>query len=497
MFSVFLSQGFKEVRRSPIWVKSLVTNIVLGLCALMLLFYVLALGAFLHIIAEGLGEDHFNGASRVDVVLRFSLYYFVFEWILRFFLQNTPVLFIQPYLHLALRKRKIIHFMLQKSIFSIFNLLALLLFLPFGFFAILPDEGSGTLLGYALAIFGLSLTNHFFGIYIKKKLNDYPNLIIVILAFFLLVGAVEYFGLFEFSVVSSWLFQTFLNTPWAGAIPIVLAAVLYRLNFRYLIHNTYPEEIANAKKGKSKISGDFAFLRRFGKMGQLVALELKLILRHKRPRNTLFISRFLLLYGLIFYSQQSYQEQMPFLVLFMGIFITGLFFINHGQLMLSWQSGHFDFLLTRNLSLREYLESKYWLFVMASGIAFIVSMAYAYFGWKILAVNLAAFLFNIGINIPVIMRLSMFSPKKIDLNRGVAFNYEGMGAAQWLMMLPVVFAPYVFYAPFLMADYENYGILTVGVAGVIGFIFHRQVLDKLTAILSNKRYKIAAGFRTQ
>ena len=497
MFSVFLSQGFKEVRRSPVWAKSLVTNIVLGLCALMLLFYVLALGAFLHIIAEGLGEDHFNGAGRVDVVLRFSLYYFVFEWILRFFLQNTPVLFIQPYLHLALRKRKIIHFMLQKSLFSIFNLLALLLFLPFGFFAILPDEGSGALLGYALSIFGLSLTNHFFGIYIKKNLNDYPNLIIVILAFFLLVSVVEYFGIFEFSIVSSWLFQTFLNTPWVGAIPIVLAAILYRLNFRYLFNNTYLEEIANAKKGKSKISGDFAFLRRFGKMGQLVALELKLILRHKRPRNTLLISCLLLFYGLIFYSQQRYQEQMPSLVLFLGIFITGLFFINHGQFMLSWQSGHFDFLLTRNLSLREYLESKYWLFVMASGMAFIVSMAYAYFGWKILAVNLAAFLFNIGINIPVIMRLSMFSPKKIDLNRGATFNYEGMGAAQWLMMLPVIFVPYVFYTPFLIAGYENYGILTVGMAGVIGFIFHRQVLDKLTTVFLNKRHKIAAGFRVR
>ena len=147
--------------------------------------------------------------------------------------------------------------MLQKSLFSIFNLLVLLLFLPFGFFAILPDEGSGALLGYALSIFGLSLTNHFFGIYIKKNLNDYPNLIIVILAFFLLVSVVEYFGIFEFSIVSSWLFQTFLNTPWVGAIPIVLAAILYRLNFRYLFNNTYPEEIANAKKGKSKISGDF------------------------------------------------------------------------------------------------------------------------------------------------------------------------------------------------------------------------------------------------
>lgn len=467
---------------------------VLGLFALMMLGYVLILGAVLHIVAEGLGEDYFEGASRIDVVFRFALYYFAMEWIMRFFLQNTPVLFIQPYLHLALRKSKIIHFMLRKSMLSIFNLLALLLFLPFGVLAILPDLGANAVLGWVLAIFGLSLFNHFLGIYVKKKLNDYPNLIFGIIGVLLLVTAVEYFGIFEFSIASRWLFETFTTTIWSGAIPIVLAMVFYQLNYSYLINNTYPEEIAKSKAGKSKISGDFAFLRRFGKLGELVALELKMILRHKRPRNTLILSGLLLFYGLIFYNQPDSYGHM---FLFVGIFITGLFFINHGQFMLSWQSGHFDFLLTRNISLKEYLESKYWLFVVAASIFFVLSLGYVYYGWKIIAINLAGFLFNLGVNIPIIMRLSMYSPKKIDLNRGAAFNYEGVGAAQWLMMLPVMLGPYLLYGPFAIAGYENYGIAAVAVVGLVAFLFHRQVLGYLTKVFTDKRHKIAAGFRAQ
>ena len=494
MFSVFLSHGFKQVRRSPIWGKSVATNVVLGLFGLMMLAYVLALGLLLHIIADGLGQDYFDGAGRIEVVLRFSLYYFAMEWIMRFFLQNTPVLFIQPYLHLALRKSKIIHFMLRKSIVSIFNLLAILLFLPFGFFAILPELGTGALIGWFMAILGLSLFNHFMGIYVKKKLNDAPNLIFVITGILVLVTAIEYFGIFEFSIASNWLFSTFIDTVWAGAIPLVLAIVFYQLNYRYLINNTYPEEIAKSKAGKSKISGDFAFLRRFGKLGELAALELKMILRHKRPRNTLVLSVLLLAYGLIFYTKpEDYQH----MFLFVGMFITGLFFINHGQFMLSWQSGHFDFLLTRNISLKEYLESKYWLFVTAASIFFIASLGYVYYGWDIIAINLAAFLFNIGINIPVIMRLSMYSPKKIDLNRGAAFNYEGVGAAQWLMMLPVLIGPYLIYGPFSIAGYKNYGIVAVGAVGLIGFLFHRQVLNALTKTFTEKRHQISAGFRAQ
>jgi len=494
MIGVFLSHGFRQARRSPIWAKSVATNIMLGFFALMMLAYVLILGLLLHVVVDGLAEDYFQGAGRIDIVLRFSLYYFAMEAIMRFFLQNTPVLFIQPYLHLALRKSKIIHFMLQKSMVSIFNLLAILLLVPFGFFAILPELGAAALGGWVLAIFGLSFTNHFLGIYVKKKLNDYPNLVIYLLGGLLLVSGVEYFGIFEFSILSTWVFSAFINNPLAGAIPIVVAIILYQLNYLYLKNNTYPEEIANSKQGKSKISGDFAFLRRFGKMGQLVALELKMILRHKRPRNTLILSAFLLFYGLIFYTDtDSYR----YFFLFVGVFITGLFFINHGQFMLSWQSGHFDFLLTRNVSLKQYLESKYWLFVVAASIFFVASLGYVYFGWKIIAINLAGFLFNIGINIPVVMRLSMFSPKKIDLNRGAAFNYEGVGAAQWLMMLPVMAGPYLFYLPFTLAGYESYGIMAVGAVGIVGFLFHRQVLDQLTKVFSSNRHKIAAGFRAQ
>jgi hypothetical protein len=275
---------------------------------------------------------------------------------------------------------------------------------------------------------------------------------------------------------------------------VVLIIVFYQLNFLYLRNNTYPEEISVQKASKSKIDGDFAFLRRFGKIGELIALELKLMLRHKRPRSTLFMSGLFLLFGLVFYGLPQYP---PETYLLAGVFVTGVFFINHGQFLYSWQSGEFDFMLTRNINLRQYLESKYWLFVSVSCIAFVLSIGYVYFGWKIVALNFAAFLFNVGINIPMVMRIAMFSPKKIDLNRGAAFNYEGVGAAQWLMSLPVLLLPYIVYLPLTLTGYENYGILAVGVIGIIGFAFRKYLLDQVTKSFINKRHKIAAGFRAQ
>jgi hypothetical protein len=492
----FLKHGFLQIKRSPVWAKSLATNIVLGFFALMMLSYVLLLGLFLHKVADGLEAELFPGASRIEIVSRFLIYYFGLEFLIRFFLQNTPVLFIQPYLHLPLKKSKIIHFMLRKSMVSIFNLLASLLLVPFGLIVIYQEMGLGALIGWTTAILGLSMLNHFSGIYFKKKLNDHPNLLLILASVCVGLGLIEYFNILQFSTVSLWLSRQFLISPALGLIPIILAMAFYQLNFLYLKNNTYPDEISSRKSSEARTSGDFAFLKRFGKTGELVALELKMILRHKRPRNTLIISGLLLFYGLFFYTSSEYEE-FSFMFILCGIFVTGAFFINHGQFLFSWQSGDFDFLLTSNVSLRQYLESKYWLFVALTCIAFVFSIGYVFFGWKIVAINLASCLFNIGINIPIVMRIAMNSPKKINLNRGAAFNYEGVGAAQLLMAVPVLLLPYALYLPLSLAGFENYGIMAVGLAGITGFLFHKQMLDRLTAAFSQRRHKIAAGFRAQ
>ena len=165
--------------------------------------------------------------------------------------------------------------------------------------------------------------------------------------------------------------------------------------------------------------------------------------------------------------------------------------------MLSWESGYFDFVLTRKVKFRQYFESKYYLFLATSTISFVLSLAYGYFGAQIIFINLAAYLFNIGVNVFFVMRIALFNPKKIDLSKRAAFNYEGVGAAQFLIALPVMFLPYVIYAPFLILGIGEYGLLLLGVLGLIGFLLRDKWLDFITNNFIKNRHKIAAGFRAQ
>lgn len=491
MIQQLISQIWKQQSRSPVWAKNLIANIFLGFAALLMVSYVLILG----IAMDKLVRDFLPEKDPIEFINGIILYYFLFEFFIRFFLQNVPILQIQPYLHLPIKKSKIIHFMLRKSQMSVFNVLAILLFLPFSILRIASDYDTMSALGWIGTLFALSMSNHFLTMYIKKKLNDVPNLFIGLLAFFASLVALDYFEILSFSSLSSIAFGFVIDQPLVIIAAVFLALALYRLNFSFLFNNTYPEELAT-KKTQGKIAGDFAFLKRFGRIGELIALELKLIIRHKRPRNTLIMSGFLLFYGLIFYTNDAYQD-MQFIFMFAGVFITGIFFINYGQFLLSWESGYFDFILTRKVSFREHIEAKYWLFVAAATIAFTVSLAYGYFGWKILLINLVAYLFNIGFNVFAVMRIAMYSPKKIDLNKGAAFNYEGVGAAQFLIMIPIMILPYVLYAPLLILGYGDLGLALTGLVGLVGFTFRNKMLNGLTKAFVANRYKTAASFRAQ
>ena len=491
MIQPFISHAWKESFRSPIWAKNLLANVFLGFAGLMLMVNAIMAGVAIAFKRD----DFFPGQDPVELINGALLYYFFFEFLLRFFLQNVPVLSIQHYLHLPIKKSQFLNFMLRKSQVSVFNLLALFLFTPTAILKVAKEYGALTGLLWLTMIIGMVFTIHFLGILFKKKLNDAPNLLLGMVVIFAGLGALDYFQVISFSSVSKQLFGAVLDQPVFAAIPVLLWVVLYRLNYVYLAKNTYPEEIST-KKNKAKVSGDFTFLKRFGRIGELIGLELKLILRHKRPRNSLVMSGLLLFYGLFFYTQDGFQE-LNGMFLFAGVFVTGSFFINHGQFLLSWESGYFDFIMTRRSNIRQYFEAKYYMFVVACTIAFVASTGYAYFGVEIILFNLAAYLFNIGIGIPFVMRIAMYSPKKIALNKGAAFNYEGVGAAQFLIALPVLGLPYVFYGPLAAFGYGNYGLLLVALIGLVGFLLRNKTIEYLTSSFTKNRHKIAAGFRAQ
>jgi len=456
--------------------------------------YLLAVAIGVGFYLKELIPKNFPGQDPVKVFCGWVLYYFFFDIVLRFMWQDLPTLSIQPYLVQNIRRRQLIRFLNVRSLFSFFNLLPVFLFVPFTVWRIGQEYGAGAMTGFLVCIFFLTGFNHFMILYIKRKtiLNNWwlVSFCIVIS----ICGLADYFGFFSLRAVSSAAFTRLLFFPWLALVPVGMAAAAFINNYYFLYRNLFLEDIV--RKDTRKEGAEYAFLNRFGAIGELIALELKLILRNKRPRSLLMLCGVFLFYGLILYKPQYIASGSYGFLIFGGVFVTGLFISNYGQFLFAWQSSHFDGLMASHLSVRTYIKSKFVLFTAVCTILLLLSSFYGLLSWKLIFIQLAAYFYNIGINTVIVVYFATRSYKAIDIGKKAAFNYQGTGAAQWIYSLFIFLIPMAIYLPVkLISGYSWGGIVGLGIAGLISFLLQDWWVDWLTREFNKRKYSILEGFR--
>jgi len=489
MLSTFLSHQRKSFWRSRNRGSSIAGQIVLGF--FLLYFFALALGA-------GLGMSHLLAYffPNQDVVKSFNgiiLYYFAFDFIMRLQFQELPTLSIIPYLHLKIQKSKIIKFLNVKALFSAFNLWPFFIFLPFCFIKIAPGFGAVTTIMYIISIFSIMIFNNYMVLYIKRKSITntlYTFLGLVVVATF---AALEYYKIISIMAGSDVVFRAITAHPLYGFAFTIAAVAIFYFNSNFLRKNLYVEELST--KQEKKGSTDYAFLNRFGKVGELAALELKLILRHKRPRSAVILGFFFLFYGFIFYKEKAINTDAFGQMMFGAIFMTGVSIIIYGQFMFAWQSAHFDGILANKINFKDYIRAKFLLFTIGCTIITLLASFYGFLSPKLLLLHLAAYLYNIGFGTVVVLYLATLNYKRLDITKAASFNYQGTGATQWLLMFPYALTPILIYVPFGVLNKPYWGLVAVSVFGLAMLLLRNFWVNYIAKRLELQRYKIAEGFR--
>ena len=488
--SIFLTLIGKRFFRSPSFGKDITIQVILGVIAFAVVVYFLVLGFLLEkVIVDALKQD-----NAVGFLNRLLIYYFFGEFITRYFIQSLPTLDIQPLLHLPIKRNRIVNFFLGISFIQVTNIFVLLLFTHFAFSAVARGYGITQAWLWLLSLWIISLVLHYIVVLLKLSSNKIGWTILFIIAFCALVAGADYFAWIELSLVSEKLFNSILQGYTAAGLLLATLIILHVVTGRAIIRRFYRQE-PKTKGTQFYYATDFSFLQNFGQAGTWLKIELKMILRNKRTREVFFMSTMFLVQELFLCLTMTETDYGVFL--FMGIVCTGLFVANYGQYTFSWQGDHFDFTLAQPTSLRSYVEAKCWLLAFMTVLWFIFSVPLAYFGWEILLINLASMLYNIGVNMFVIMNMAMLYTTKMSLKKGGAFNYEGAGASQWLMGIPFLFGPIVIYASFNAMGYKELGIAAVGVVGVIGMLLYKKLVDLTYKRFLHRRYTIADSFRKE
>jgi hypothetical protein len=492
MTSTFIRHELKAFWRSKNTGKSIAIKVVMGILIFYMLLNILVLGFFLDVLlAKFFPKDNLL-ISFCGIILL----YYLFDLLLRLQLQELPTLRVQPYLHLPVKRNSLVRYLAFTALFSAFNLWPFLLFVPFILKIIAAGSGSMAAIAFIIAITGLTVFNNYLALYIKRKSNLNGWVFLIAAVIIMSIGLSDfYWHLFSIRKISFLFFGSLITHPPLALLPVLLGAIMYYLNFLYLKQNLYLEELSS-RKASYKSSTEFPLLSRFGSVGDLVANEIKLILRNKRSRSSLVMSVFFMFYGIIFYTKSGVSGAEGFKV-FVGMYMTGTFIVSYGQFMYSWQASHFDGLLVSKINFTDFLKAKYLIFTIISTIAFLLITPYVYFGWRTFLIHFVMYLWNLGINTTIVLFFANRNYKRIDLSKGASMNWEGIGATQFLLTIPLIAIPYIIYGPFALLGHSNIGLALLAIIGLV-FIFMRSYWIKLLeADFYTKRYIIAEGFRNK
>ena len=488
MIKHFVNLEWKAFFRSASFGKSIAIKIFMGFLALYFMGMFLLIGFFMDKILKEVYPD-------LDPLVAFNgllFFWIIGDLLIRFFFQKLPVMSVKPLLTLPVIRKSVVNFVLGKSALSFINFLPLFAIVPFGLKLISNDYNTSTVLIWMAVIVLLTLINNFLNFIIESLSAKTELSFLPIIVFLGSIFALNHFNIINIAGALSSGVTSVTENPVFIIIPVLILMALYVFNFKILKEKLFLDSGLKAKI-KEVNTSTMEWTKNFGDIAPFMQLDLKLIWRNKRTKSAVWMVLIGLLYGLFFYPQPMYQDKTWFFI-FIGVFSTGIFLINFGQFIPAWDSGYYKLLMSQNIKYEQYLKSKFTLMAVSVIILFVLGIPYVFFGWKILLAHFAAAIYNIGVNTHVILYGGSFNRKKIDLSQKAAFNYQGTGAVQWLIGIPLLILPMGLFALFYFLIGFEIACLILALLGVIGIVFHQKLMKAITQKYLESKYKMINAF---
>jgi hypothetical protein len=480
----FLKLEWKQFFRSSHWQKGIAIKILMAFLALYFIVAFLAIGVGGYFILK----KQFPEQDPLQIVNSYLLYALLGDLILRYFMQKLPVMNIKPMLILPIKKSQLVHYVLAKSSVSFFNILSLFFYIPFAVVLITEGYAISGALGWLFTIILLIQSANFLNFLINKN-TIALGVIAVVLAS--LIG-LQNFGIYDVTIFGGQVFDLVYTNPIYSLIGVVVLAVLYNLNYKQLISLVYLDEAVSQKVEEAK-SADLSFANKLGDVAPFIKNDIRLIWRNKRTKTVFLMSFLFLFYGLIFFTQETYKE-VPAMLMFASLFITGGFALNYGQFIPAWDSAHYKMLMSQSFKYRKFLESKWILMVVMTSFLYVLSFPYLYFGVDIFLMITAGAIFNIGFNSLFLLFAGSFNRKKIDLNKSGFGNTQGTSATQLLIVLPLMVFPMLLFWLFNEFVGANSGYFVVAAIGVISLLCKKYAINFIEKKYIEKKYLMINAF---
>jgi hypothetical protein len=487
MIKKFLYLEWKAFLRSASRGSNIAMKILVGFLALYfsVCFLLVGIGAF-YLIKKELNLE------PLATVNKFMIYYLIMDLGIRMLLQKIPVLNIRPLLALPFKSSTIVNFSLGKTVLSFFNWTHAFFFLPFTVVMLIEGYDPLGVIFWHLGIVCLIYCNNFLNILLSNK----DNLFVIFLVVTVILVGCQYYGFFDITVITSPFFDGLFHTKWVFLLPIILLVVLYKVTFNYFNNELYLDA-GLAKKGDVATTENLTWLNQFGTLGTFLKNDIKLIKRNKRSKTTVVMSVLFLFYGFLFFGGGVKAYDNSVMHLFAGIFVSGGFLFTFGQFVPSWDSSYYPLMMTQNIPYKNYLSSKWWLIVIGTVFSAVLSSFYLYFGWTIYLTILVGAVYNIGVNSHLVLLAGAYTKTPIDLNssKGAFGDKKAFNVNTFLLTLPKLLLPLALYGLGWVTVSQNFGLILVASAGVLGFAFKDKVFSMIEKVYKKEKYKTLDAYK--
>lgn len=428
----------------------------------------------------------------VKIVSRFMIILWVADLILKYLMQQMSTQNIKPFLTLNIPKKTLVNYMLIKTFLSPFSWMNSFFLITFAVICMFNGFGILGSLSWLIALSLLFYLNNFINILFNNK----ENIAIAVGIVFAAIGGLAYYNIVPVLDYSERFFYSFYDKPYFTLFAIALFAALWKICYNHVKQEFYLDQGLEDKKTIGKTE-NIAFLNKYGAIGSFINNDIKMMRRNKVTKGIIIGSFMFIFYGLLMFSSDVYKT--PYMMMFMGLFVTGGFQFLFGQRVPSFDSSYYPLMMTLNVPYKEYLKAKWWLMNIVTAVSIVVALFYAIISWETYFTFFAAGLYNIGVNSQFTLWSGAFNKTQIDLNskEKVMGQKNSFNLKSLLLLIPKMLLP---MAVFGISKYffgMTEAVISIAVLGLIGFLFREKIFDTIVKQYKSEKYSTLEAFKSK
>ncbi len=475
-------------KRSPALEQGKVAKVMMYIGAAFVAAYLIFLGSiFGRLAAE---ED------MAEMILLLLPLLLIIDFLMRFMAQQTPMVFVKPYLLMPMRSQVVLESYLLTMVTSSYNFLWLCLLLPYAYINLLAGANFWAILGIVVCGLIMVMINSQWYLLVRTLIGRSLLWWLLPIAVYgaaigLFVIMIENDGL---GILSDW----FYFHPWGiWVLALLLTGVLalaLLLNLKVQGGFIRKELSKEQKKAKAiKHVSQFTFLERFGQAGEYLKLELKSIMRNKAIRARVFSSLFLIvmLSALITYTDM-YDGK--YLLNFWCYYCFAIYGMTTLTKVMCPEGNYIDLLMTQRENILLLLRAKYYFHVAILLVPLIIMLPAVIAGKFTLLMMLAYLLLTSGLSYFIMFQLAVYNKQTLPLDAKLTGKNNVESGLQLIIELVGMFLPLLLVGMLLAVCSEEVTYIIMALLGLVLTIAHPLWLRNIYLRMMQRKYQNLEGF---